>query len=173
MSTYKISLNFKPNATDYRRVLLWYQRKRIAIVVGLTLAILSAIIFFISRSSPRNAQNDIRPALYATLVIMPFFIGGFIYFGIWKQAKKIEDISEDTSVTFDEKGVKSVSESSSSQVIWNRFQKIVETSHDFVFFPQENVFYAIPKRFFESDAQVKNLRLLLVENLGTRAQLKG
>jgi len=100
------------------------------------------------------------------------FVGSVLYWAIRNQANKATKAAERAQVTFDSEGYHAFSESVSSSRNWSKFEKVVETNSDFVFFPQENIFYPIPKRFFDSEDQISKLRVLLRAYLGDKAKLK-
>src|SRR5580765_4831426 len=96
MSENERSVQFKPTAEDYRRVLIWYQWRRVVIIMAVVLVIVFFLAFYLTNSKPSDPNRDIRPAALAALVFIPFFILGSLYWGIRRQAKKIASISETT-----------------------------------------------------------------------------
>ena len=175
MSERKIEVEFKTNASDYRRVLFWYQWKRLLLIAIAWLVIFFPILYIVgfgAGANPFDSKNNAPLLVFVLLLLLPLMLGVSIYFGIWRQAGKIERIAEHVRMTFSEDGIQSVAESSSSQRIWEGFAKVYETKADFIFFPQENVFYTIPRRFFTNDAQIKELKSLLRAKLGNKAKLK-
>ena len=172
MSNGEITIRIEANAADYRRVLLWYQRKRTVITAIVTLLVLFVIGLYVSSITNDARFVGFRLEFFVAIVCVPLIAFGILFFGVWRQARKIEEISEPTSVTFSSNGISSVSETSKTDVQWKRFSRIVETSQDFIVFPQENVFYPVPKRFFEDISQIVSLRSLLTEHLGERAKLR-
>ena len=162
-------------AKDYRRVLLWYFWKRILLVGLVYIFVIPVTLWFVAfgaGASPLDSQNKPIFAVFTLLGLLPILLVLGFYFSIWRQAKKVERISEKSKFVFNDKGIETQSNSTSSQMLWERLVKIFETKTDFVFFPQENIFYAIPKHFFTGDEQILALRSLLVEKIGNKARLR-
>jgi hypothetical protein len=172
MSSTEITVRIDANAADYRRVLWWYQRTRTVITAVLTFLVLFGIGYYVSNRTNDPAYGGLRLEFIIALLCVPFIAFGTLFFGVWRQARKIEEISVPSSITFNSNGISSVSESSETDVQWKRFNKVVETEQDFIVFPQENVFYPVPKRFFEDASQIVSLRTLIMEHLGERSKLK-
>jgi hypothetical protein len=103
---------------------------------------------------------------------LPVLILAIFYWGISRQAEKIEKVFEPAKVVFTEKGIRSSGESSSAEMDWKNFYRVYETKQDFIFFPERNIFYTIPKRFFGGIDKIYALRELLRETLTDRAKLK-
>ena len=166
----EISVTVKPDATDFRRVLWWYQGRRKAVIVLIVTILLLILGVAVSGKMDGPKLVGIRLEFVLVSLIMPFIFLGNSFWSIRKQARKLEEISYPTTLTFDADGIRSVSDSSHTFVEWSRYDKVVETSDDFVIFPQENLFYSVPKRFLE-EASTVSLRTLLRENLGDRAKV--
>jgi len=166
-----ISIWGKPAAEDFRLVLLWFRWKRLAIVISGFVIILGFVTFYIANVRPRDPSNDTRFITYILLAVLPIGIAGQSYFMIRRGAKKLANLAQGSQYRFDEDGVET-GLTASGRMNWERYVKIVETSNDFVFFPQENIFYPVPKRFFESEGQIVELRSLIAERLGSKAKLK-
>jgi YcxB-like protein len=161
-------------AEDYRRVLFWYHWKRIALIGLVWLILFPTILWLVAfgaGASPFTSNNNSPLIVFVIFALLPILLSVSLYFSIWKQAKKIEKISEKTHFIFSDSGIDSKNTLAASQFSWERLDKIYETKTDFIFFPQENVFYAIPKRFFQSDEQIKNFKTLISEELGKKAKL--
>jgi hypothetical protein len=167
----EISVTVDPNASDFRRVLNSYQWKRTVPIILITTFVLLVFALFVAFGAPNPTPGKILPFFLAAIVL-PTFLGTLSVFGIRKHARKLADSSQPTTLTFDSNGIRSVSESSETTIRWSRYDKIVETADDFVIFPQENVFYAVPKRFFDDPAKIDHLRSLLREALGDRLKVK-
>ena len=170
-----IKVEVKCNAEDYRRVLFWYQWKR-----HLSIGVIWLLIVFIALYTVGSGAgciwlltNKTAPyEFFALLLALPLMTSINFYFGIWRRAKKIAQISGLLTVTFSENGVKSDAELASSERSWKKFDKVYETKKEFIFFPQDNVFYTIPFRFFLGDSQLQDMKSILREKLGKRAKLR-
>ena len=157
----QVVLNVEITTDDYRRVLFWYHKKRLIIIsiwlvlIGLSVTLMLIILPFSKLSQSILTANFIPliiPVLFPALVL------GLLLLSIWNQAKNIVKTTEPTRFTFNESGLEAVSKSTSVQSLWSRFQKIQETKTDFILFPQKNNFYPIPKRFFQNEMQINELK---------------
>ena len=172
MSSAEITVRIDANAVDYRRVLWWYQRTRTVITAVLTFVVLLGIGLYVSRVTNSSDYGGLRLEFVVAILSIPLIAFGALFLGVWRQAKKIAEISVPALITFSSSGISSVSESSETDVQWKRFNKIVETEQDFIVFPQENVFYPVPKHFFEDSLQIDSLKTLIREHMGERSRLK-
>jgi len=175
MNGEKIEIVVLNTRDDYRRVLFQQQWKRIVLIAVVYLIIIVPTLWltmFGAGANPFDAKNK-DPLIVMTLFgILPVLMIVSLYFGVWKQAKKIANITEKATFLFNEQGLKTLAESTSSQMNWERFNKIKETDQDFIFYPQENVFFVVPKRFYQDQNQIDNFRKLVNEKLGSKAKLK-
>lgn len=173
----KIEIQIDVKAEDYRRVLFWYNRVKISVfVIGIIVAIPFLIWFllFVEGTDLIDAENrDLfsKVVFYGMFVFLPVYLG-LILFSILRQSKTLASISEITPLVFDENGLESKAVSMNTKSNWERIAKICETKTDFVIFPQENIFYPIPKRFFKSELQIIDFKKLVLNMLAEKAQLK-
>ncbi|HMU33452.1 MAG TPA: YcxB family protein [Pyrinomonadaceae bacterium] len=170
-----VEIDFKADTSDYRRMLFWYHRSRLGLIALFWLLLVVPayiVVLFGAGGSVSGTESGLSVFALIVLLVLPLSLVINLYFGIWRHGRKLAAISEPGKVTFDEVGVSSISKSASSQMIWERFKKVYETNEDFIFFPQENVFYTIPKKLFISEAQIAELRSLLRNKLGKKAKLK-
>lgn len=165
-----IEVEYLATAKDYRRVLLWYRWKRLALVIVITVLVGIPILY----SAFFSADINNRPpgVVLWFLFILPLLVLVVFYWGISRQAEKIEKVFEKVTVRFSEFGIWSKGETSFSEVGWSEFDKVYETSQDFIFFPRPKIFYTIPKRFFNPQSDVLEFRELLRETLTDRAKLQ-
>lgn len=176
-NTRKIEIDVDVKAEDYRRVLFWYNRIKIfALATGIfitTPAIIWLLVFVEGANKIDSKNRDIFSTVifYGLFVLLPIFLAIILY-SICKQSKKLASISEAVNFVFDANGLESKAESTTTKSSWERFAKICETKTDFIFFPQENIFYPIPKRFFKSENQIDDLKKLVKEKLGKKAKLQ-
>ena len=155
----KVEVAVEVTAEDYRRVLFWYHKTRL-IIYGILIAVFSlpvtlGIIFVLSQGRVKT------PQIFLFLIfpiLLPFFTLGLTVFKIRNQAQNIVKTTEPTKFTFTEDGLTAVSDSSTVKTKWSKFHGIKETKTDFIFFPQKNIFYPIPKRFFDNEIQINQLR---------------
>jgi hypothetical protein len=169
-SEQEITVRFHPSAADYRKVLIWYRWKRQAVIFAIVLVgLLMTGLAFVT---PTAAEPYKRLPIYLGVILTPIVCVFVAYLGVRKQARKLEVISEDTEFTFTRDGLHSRTSMSESTIKWERFDKVVETSKYFVFFPQHNVFYMVPKGNFDGDSQLMNFRSIVRDSLGDRAKLQ-
>lgn len=161
----KIEIEYQANAKDYRRILLWYQWKKLVLSNVVIILVAVAFLYFANFD-----DGLISIALF--LLFLPIIVIGIAYWSIWRQAGKIEKVFEPAKVVFSEEGMQSTGESASASMKWDKFHKVQETSEDFIFFPQHNIFYTVPKRFFHSQNEISEFRELLGEKLADRATLQ-
>ena len=167
----EIKVTVIPDASDYRRALLWYQRKRLLLITLVSTILLLVLGIFIFQNSGGPQILGIRLELVLAAVISPIVFVGISYLGVKRQADKLVKIAQPTLFMADSDGIRTKSTSSDTDVKWDRFYKVVETRHEFIVFPQDNVFYSIPKRFFDEKSGIDKLRALLREQLGDQAIL--
>lgn len=167
-----ITIQVLNEADDFFR-LLWYMQKRKFITTGIViLAILGSFVFTAMMSVPQDHAEDNRWILHIVIVVFPLIFCLFIYFSLKSNADKLAEGSESSTIRFDSDGIEISSLRSSANSSWSSFDKVVETPSDFIFYPQPHVSFGIPKRFFENDLQIENLRTLLVRNLDDKAALR-
>ncbi len=165
----KFEVEYLVTAKDYRRVLLWYRWKRLAVIIAVTFLIGLPILY----SAFSGDVNSRPPAVVLWfLLVLPVLVLASFYWGIWRQAERIEKIFEPAKVVFTEDGMSSAGEFSSAEMDWDDFYRIYETNQDFIFFPGKKIFYTIPKRFFQNANEISEFKKLLREKINVRARLK-
>ena len=164
-----IKVEYLATAKDYRRVLLWYRWKRLAAVIAFAVVVGIPILY---SAFAGDASSRPPGIVLWFLFVLPLLVLVVFYWGISRQAEKIEKVFEPVKVIFSEKGMESAGESSSAEMSWNDLYKIYETKQDLIFFPERTIFYTIPKRFFKEQDQISALRNLLKNKLGDRAKLQ-
>ena len=165
-----IVVNFETNASDWRRVLFWYRWKRLAFEFVFAVA-LGTLGFYLFGVNLFDFERNLSFAIpfFATALVL-FLLS--LYFGVWRQAERLKKIAEPARALFSDKGLKTMTETSTSEKNWERFSNIFETREDFIFFLLENVFFTIPKRFVQNENQLTRLKKLFREKLGDQARLK-
>ena len=176
MDEKKIEIEVVNTAQDYRRVLFQQQWKRVVLIAIIYLLIIVPTLWltmFGAGANPFESKNNDIVIVMILFGLLPILMAANIYFGVWKQADKVSKMIERAKYTFAEQGIETVTDSSSSQNDWSRLSKIRETKKDFILYPQENVFFVIPKRFYKNETQIEEFRNLVREKLGGKAKLKG
>jgi hypothetical protein len=103
--------------------------------------------------------------------ILIFLIYGFLLFLIIYKAyifpvkafKRNPRAKYEYSYSFNKDGVELVTVDASSKYQWNFFKKVVDTKDMFLFFYNENAFITIPKRAFNSDSEIDNLKCMITD----------
>ncbi len=165
-----IEVEYLATAKDYRRVLIWYRWKRLATTIAV--AVLVGIPILYAAFFSTDAGGRPPGVVLWFLLVLPLLVLAVFYWGISRQAERIEKIFEPAKVVFNEEGMESAGESSSAQMSWDEFYKIYETKQDFIFFPEKKIFYTIPKRFFANGNAIAEFRSLLREKLNGRVRLQ-
>jgi hypothetical protein len=165
-----IEVNFETNVGDWRRVLFWYRWKRLAVEFIIVLVLGVPVLYFLGINI-FDFENNAFAALWFFATVFGLFILS-LYFGIIRQAESLKRIAEPAKALFSDKGLKTMTDTSSSEKNWERFSNIFETREDFIFFLIENFFFTIPKRFITDEKQITELKQLFREKLGDKAKLK-
>lgn len=170
-----IEIEVVNTAQDYRRVLLWFHLKKL-LIIGVFYLVVTApmlwLTFFGAGANPFDEKNNSVIHVMIIFALIPILIIGGIFYNIWKQARNIEKTLEPAKFIFSNEGLESTSKSTSVKVTWDTFQKFQELKEDFLFYPQKNIFYTIPKRFFQDDFQREKFKNLVREKLGDKAKMK-
>lgn len=169
-----IVINVQVTAEDFRRVLFRQSRKILVLslpligIFGLSFFLISIWIFL----SPGGASKRI-PALLIFILPLLFvsILPAMILFNIWKQSKYLGRVAEPTEVIFRADSVKLIAQSSFVETLYSRYEKVVETRTDFIFYPQKQALIPFAKRFFTSDDDIRELRIRLVSNLAEKAEV--
>ena len=166
MDESKIEIVIAVTQEDYRRVLAWQSKARIKVSVAflalLTILFAAGILFL--AISGRTLSPVVLMPLLVPILILSFNIW-LIFRNIRVQASDLVATTEPTTFVFSADGFRTEASSSSSQTHWAKLAKIHETELDFIFFPQKNIFFPFPKRFFESTQQIAQLRQLIANGI--------
>lgn len=167
-----ITVKYTPTSSDFVRILIWYRWKRLAITFGIVLVVLFFITIYLANAKSKTQNPDAVQTLVITMIISPLVVTGLTYLSIRRQAKKIEASAQASEVIFETDGIKMITPNASSESKWERYQKVFETKRDFIFFPQHNIFFGIPKRHFADGVEIGRLREILKQGLGKKAKLR-
>ena len=160
----RISIQVLNEEADFYR-LLWRTRRRALIVTILLIClVLGSFSFYASLSTPADPEYDLRLALYITSMFVPLFVVFVVYVALKTHAKKAAVEAEIVTMTFDDEGVEINGPRASSKTRWAAYKRIVETQEDFIFYIQSNIFYGVPKRFFDDSGQIEIVRSLISKN---------
>ncbi len=166
----KIEVEFESTEKDFQRVLLWYHWKRMFFAYLLMIIAGIPLCYFLGFNVLDIKNNGWATlAFFGTLSILLLLD---IYRRCFFPTNKLKERVSPTKIVFSEQEVESKTPSTFSSRNWEGYEKIYETNSDFIFFYQENVFYSIPKRFFNNESQIIELRQLIGEKLGEKAKLQ-
>jgi predicted PurR-regulated permease PerM len=170
----RIEIEVLNTTQDYRRVLLHTSLKKLFVAGILYFLIVTPMLwlaFFGAGADPFDGKSNSVLVVMLLFALLPILLVAGIYSNIWRQAKAIEKTLESAKFVFSENGLETNSKSTSTKVTWDAFQKVQELKEDFLFYPQKNIFYTIPKRSFLNDLQIEDFRSLVREKLGKNAKL--
>ena len=158
-----VTIQMHNRAEDFFRI-LWRVRRwtLLSAFLGICL-ILGAFSFYAMMAKPVPGTVDKRWIIYVTSLFVPGFVALVMYFSLKLAARKAALSAEPVSMTFDEYGVAIDGPKANARSEWNAYKNILETSDDFVFYVQKNIFYGVPKRFFEDATQVEKVRAFIAE----------
>lgn len=163
----KIEVEFETNVNDFQRILVWYHWKRLFIEYSLILIAGVSVGYFLGFNLLSNGWAAF--AFISTILILLILN---IYGLIFRRAEALKKITEPAKTIFSQDGLETITKSIHTNRVWESYAKIYETDTDFIFFQKENAFAGIPKRFFKNQSQINELRHLVAEKLGERADLK-
>jgi hypothetical protein len=165
------TIRVKHETSDYLR-LLWTILKQRYLVTGILFVFIFVSCLAASLISPStDPENDRRWVSIFIALFVFCFVAVLLGLTLRRQAKKMAEASEGTVVHFTERGLSVSTSRSNSNVLWDVYIKVVETKLDFLFYPQKNAALMIPKRFFENQEQIDQLRQYLRNSLGERVKL--
>ena len=160
----KISIRIRNEADDFFRI-LWHQRRRaLFVAIFLICLVLGAFSYYVAMATPAPGSVDKRWIVYATSLFVPLFAAVVMFLSLKGAAKKAAESAGLVTMTFDVDGVEINGPKSDAKSTWSAYKKIVETPADFVFYIQSNIFYGVPKRFFDGPEQVGKIRTLIADN---------
>lgn len=167
-----VTVMYKPKATDYQRVLWHRQRKTVWIVLfGLLLlgSVFIGVWFIRAEGQPLDYGSAVR-------IVLPFAVGGAVLFwGLYLRprnlARKIAANLEATKFDFMADEFVITTSRASSRAQWETFKRAEETESDIILFSQINTMFPISKAHL-NQKELNQVRVLLAEKLGNRAQLK-
>lgn len=165
------AIRVKNETSDYSR-LLWTILKQRHLFVGIMLLLVFVSCITYTLVSPATDPENDRKWVTVFIALFVFCVVAVLFgFTMRRQAKKLAAASEEMTLYFNEQGLEAKTSRSSSRVLWDVYAKAVETKLDFLFYPQKNAALMIPKRFFENQEQIDQLRRYLHNSLGEKAKL--
>lgn len=175
MESVRLEIVVENTAADYRRVFIHLYRVRWMMIGVIYLLLMSLVLWltlFGAGANPFEEKKNSVIWVMLIFAILPIVIAASIALKIRKQTNIIAKTLEPTVFVFSNDGLATTAKSSSVNVLWNTIQRVRELKEDFLFYPQENIFYVVPKRFFQSELQIQRFRELVLEQLGSKAKLR-
>lgn len=151
-------------------VALFVRRARYA-VAGYALA-LCLVLLLLEAPGPRLVPLEILRPLGISLVLLPAFLFGFIYWNTRGQFARSQKAARPMRYHFCADSLDVHSETRSGFLPWFAFHEAVETKSNFLLFLSPHEHYLIPKRCFRDPAEVESVRALLREQMGPKAHLR-
>ena len=125
-------------------------------LIGLSLAVIS--FWYIDL-----AFSTFLVLVFAALSLIEIFLPSIIHRRIYRRNRRL--FSERT-VTFDDEGVKSISDIGQVEKNWRSFEKFRETRNLFLLFQTQDCVGIVPKRAFQTQADVAQFSTLLTSKIG-------
>jgi len=167
-----IEINVQLEFQDFWQVLFWQTIKRFWLMYLLTLVITLPVISMIFYALLTNPEK-IKFSPVIILPLLPLLAVLMSQWSVYSSAKKsMASVKGKTLWIFSEDDFKVFTPVARNESDWESLEKIEEKSKAFLLYPQKNVFMLVPKRFFESEAQIQEFRELVREKLGSKAKLK-
>ncbi len=151
-------------------VALFVRRARYA-VVGYTLA-LCLVLLLLEVPGPRLIPLEILRPLGISLVLLPAFLFGFIYWNTKDQFSRSKKASRPLRYRFCADSLDVHSEIRGGFLPWFAFHEAIETKSGFLLFLSPREHYLIPKRCFRDSAEIEAVRGLLWEQMRSKARLR-
>lgn len=156
---------------DYVRVIrLMAERQtktfKIMLVLG---AIIGTLLIY--RANPAGFHWWAIPAIVG-LVFLFFYLARFMQrFNIGRQLMSVPGINEPYVFTFSEEGLAIAGRLSNTNIKWEAIVKARESKTDFLFYTTKRFAQFLPKRAFGHNEEMNELRVLLDQKLGDKAQV--
>jgi len=157
----RIEIDTLLEPSDFRRALWTYGWRRVLVVSVLITIVAFLFVFFVAGWRPD----------------LPSIIGGFTgglltaWFFTWLQTNNAVVERKPRQVAFDQTGIRLADDGIVKDMKWDEFVRASESRKDFIFVAPKRILFPVPKRFFENEAQIERVKLLLHEHLGNKAKL--
>lgn len=120
--------------------------------------------FYASFLTLADPSDDRRWVIYVSSVIVPLFVAIVMYVGLRNHAKKAARSADPVTMTFDGESVEIDGPKANSKSRWTAYERVMETPDDFIFYIQPNVFFNVPKRFFDDSGEIERVKAFISEN---------
>lgn len=168
----EFEIGFKNEQSDFMEMLWHTQSKRLAMFSIIPIIVAFSFLFAALLKSPIDPANDKRWIIYISIPLVVILILVSLYIGLLRQAKQHSEAAEFVTMYFDDVGIQSRSIKGSATSPWSAFDRIQESSTQFLFWVDSNICFPVPKRAFDNSEQINQLRRHLREQLGERVSLE-
>jgi hypothetical protein len=150
---------------------LFVRRARYA-VVGYVLALGMVLMLLEAPGGLQLIPREILRPLAISLVLLPAFLFGFIYWNTKGQFARSGKAVRSMRYHFCAESLDVHSETRGGFLPWFAFHEAIETKLSFLLFLSPHEHYLIPKRCFHDPAGVETVRGLLQEQMSGKAHLR-
>jgi len=151
-------------------VALFVRRARYA-VAGYVVA-LCLVLLVLESPAPRLIPLEILRPLGISLVLLPAFLLGFIYWNTKGYFARSEKKARSMRYRFCTDSLDVHSEARGGFLPWFALHEAIEIKSSFLLFIAPHEHYLIPKRCFGDPAEIETVRELLREQMGGKARLR-
>lgn len=178
----EINLKIRYTVDDYARAISFVQSRQFIFRHALKIAPLISLGFFVAAFGLNPMNIGQMPLRYIVinffpvfaiflLLVLPKYISNPI--AKWNMKKQFESsplLKESQTILFDEEGINGETYLSSGLTKWEAIIEAMETDKDFFFFLSNKMATFVPKRAFQNEFQMQQLRELAARRLGDIAK---
>jgi len=150
---------------------LFVRRARYA-VAGYALALFVVLLLLEGPGDLQLIPREILRPLAISLVLLPAFLFGFIYWNTKGQFARSAKAARSMRYHFCADSLDVHAEARGGFLPWFAFHEAIETKSSFLLFLSPHEHYLIPKRCFRESGEVKAVRGLLQGQMGGKAHLR-
>ena len=152
ISKENVKVDVRLDLKDYILFNYYFNKKMLTQVTIIGLILLFSLIY-----SSFYGHGSINPTVMKFIYLIVAFI--FVsYFLVYYRAKKVWDssslISETRHYSFDEEGLSSESQTSSSKIEWDKIYKVTETKKLLLIYISNMQAFIIPKRLLDKNQYI-------------------
>lgn len=109
--------------------------------------------------------------LYLVIILLAVLVPFTIWQTARRQMRSSSELSQPHVFRFDDEGFEIESAHSSGRCAWPALHEVRERPETLMLYRSKDLFHLLPKRSFDSPAQLEALKALLRDKLGDRAKL--
>jgi YcxB-like protein len=179
-ANYHIEVTFRLSVRDVYRanvaIMLGKMKWVSWLLFGVAMVILSGAMFGLVFNGPTFAARVTAGSFFGILFVPLFasyMLFGAPYFAARNLLRNNPNAGGPLHYVFTTNGVVVESPTGHSEIKWTAYLIVRETEDLILLFPQKNLAYPIPKRFFASENELKDFRELVRANCRGTAKLRG